>query len=320
MKKSGRICYEVFSILGALLGAGFISGAEVVTFFGRFGYFGLLGIILSSTIFGVIISKSNNKSNTKNKYNFFPYCQLAISGSMFAGVVQVLSQTIKINQYLVCALVLILLVISLIIGIKFANIFNVFVTIATILILPFVIKNTQMNYYLLPTLNLYWLPVYGVLYSIMNAVACMPIIKAINKKDAKIVAFFCTIITIILLVIMFLLSANNNADMPVLMGITNATIKAIYSIIFMFAMTSTMLSASSGTKQIFAKFGDNKFSSLCSAIAICAISFIGFGKIINYVYPLIGAVIILQYFLNKMHKNKEKTQKNTKQLKFDSKF
>lgn len=319
MKKTCKICYDVFSILGALLGAGFISGAEVVTFFGRFGYYGIIGIVISSVIFGVVIVKSQ-ENNKKNRYNFLPFCQLAVAGSMFAGVVQVISGIIKINSYLVCFCVLILLIISLIIGIKFANIFNVLVTISTIIILPFVYQNVDINYNIVPVESLFLMPILAVLYAIMNSVACMKIIENIDKKYAKLVSILCTIITIILLIIMLMLSSNNANEMPILGALKREKIRAVYTIIFMFAMVSSMFSASSGTKQIFSKMNNNIACSLCSAMAICSISFLGFGKIISYLYPLIGVVMILQIFLNKVHKNVEKTQKNTKLIKNDAKF
>lgn len=320
MKKIGKIAYDVCSILGALLGAGFISGTEVVTFFGRFGYYGIIGVVISSVIFGAIIIKSCNKENVQNKYNFLPFCQLAISGSMFAGVTQIISQTTKINEYFVCVFVLVLLIISLIVGIKFANFFNIIVTVSTIMILPFVYKNANINYALFSFSNIFFMPIYAVLYATMNSVACMQVIKSIDKNNSKIVAFLCIIITIFLLIIMMLLSSNRTSEMPVLSVIKNTKIKTIYTIIFMLAMVSTMLSASGGTMRIFAKMDNKIICSICSAISICIIGFMGFGAIINYVYPLIGVAIILQIFLNKMHKNAEKTQKSTNYIKNDYKF
>lgn len=65
----------VFVIIGTLIGAGFASGQEVNTFFFSFGIKGLLGIILSSIIIGIIIYKTfkiihkNNISNYKEFLN-----------------------------------------------------------------------------------------------------------------------------------------------------------------------------------------------------------------------------------------------------------
>ena len=63
----------LFTIIGALVGAGFASGQEIYLFFYRFGINGLLGIILCSFIFGLIIYKSLMiiKDNEINTYNDF---------------------------------------------------------------------------------------------------------------------------------------------------------------------------------------------------------------------------------------------------------
>lgn len=45
----------VFIIIGTLIGAGFASGQEILTFFNRYGTWGYYGMILSSVLFGIII-------------------------------------------------------------------------------------------------------------------------------------------------------------------------------------------------------------------------------------------------------------------------
>ena len=50
----------LFTIIGALIGAGFASGQEIYLFFYRFGKNGIWGIILCSLIFGYVINKTLN--------------------------------------------------------------------------------------------------------------------------------------------------------------------------------------------------------------------------------------------------------------------
>ena len=68
----------VFVIIGTLIGAGFASGQEVNTFFFSFGVKGLIGIILSSFIIGIIIYKKLKKiyKNNINNYKEFLNCLL----------------------------------------------------------------------------------------------------------------------------------------------------------------------------------------------------------------------------------------------------
>lgn len=65
----------VFVIIGTLIGAGFASGQEIYVFFFSFGIKGLIGIIVSSCMIGIIIYKTlkivlkNNISNYKELLN-----------------------------------------------------------------------------------------------------------------------------------------------------------------------------------------------------------------------------------------------------------
>ena len=57
----------VFVIIGTLIGAGFASGQEVYLFFFSYGMKGLIGILISSIIIGVVIYST---FNILNKYDF----------------------------------------------------------------------------------------------------------------------------------------------------------------------------------------------------------------------------------------------------------
>lgn len=50
----------VFVIIGTLIGAGFASGQEIYAFFFSFGIKGIIGILISSSIIGIIIYKTFN--------------------------------------------------------------------------------------------------------------------------------------------------------------------------------------------------------------------------------------------------------------------
>lgn len=63
----------IFTIIGALVGAGFSSGQEIYLFFYRFGILGLVGIVLCSLIIGFIIFKTLNiifENNIKTYKDF----------------------------------------------------------------------------------------------------------------------------------------------------------------------------------------------------------------------------------------------------------
>lgn len=53
-----NILKVVFVIIGTLIGAGFASGQEMYLFFFSYGMKGLIGIVVSCTLMGLIIYKS----------------------------------------------------------------------------------------------------------------------------------------------------------------------------------------------------------------------------------------------------------------------
>lgn len=317
MKTFLNILYEVFCVLGCLLGAGFISGAEVQTFFVDFGWYGLIGIILSSIIFILTICKSKNSINSTSntRFNFLPYCQLFIAGAMLTGMASVVSNMLNTSYYLILFVIGLLLFVATVFGIKFANFFNVIVSALTIIILPIVVNSVNTT---MPQINtnfkLFSAIVYSALYSVINIVACMPVINALSKKHSKIVGIASGIITCALLCVIYIILSNNyvNADMPILALINNKYLKLVYIVLLVVAMISTLFSTSSGVKQIFAKIKNNILESLCSCFAIVSISFVGFGWIIKYIYPVIGIAFFIQVILNKLYKQPKKSQYITK--------
>lgn len=322
MKKVFKVIYNAFCVLGCLLGAGFISGAEVITFFVRFEYWGIVGIFIASVLFGVVVYKNicNEKKNkTSIRFDFLPYCQTFIAGAMLSGIVDVVSQLLKINYYIVVLIVGLLLFISIYIGINFANAFNIVVSIVTLCILPFVIKYVGINdVHVDVSKGMLFGCVFAVLYVAMNSIACMPIIKNIKVSDKKqkiYIAVLTAVIMSLLLCVMYILLVNKSfsTDMPILEYINGSKwLKYVYIILLVVSMLSTLFSACSGAKKIFAKLYNNFLESICTTMAVVAISFVGFGNIINYTYPAIGIALFAQLVLNKMYKTPLKLQKVAK--------
>ena len=55
-----------FVIIGTIIGAGFSSGQEILTFFNYYGIYGLIGLIISLAIIGLIIYKTLKINLEKN--------------------------------------------------------------------------------------------------------------------------------------------------------------------------------------------------------------------------------------------------------------
>ena len=71
--KMKKILKSVFVIIGTVIGAGFASGQEIYIFFYQYGLNGILGIIFSSFLIGIVIYKVLNicKKNQVKNYKGF---------------------------------------------------------------------------------------------------------------------------------------------------------------------------------------------------------------------------------------------------------
>ena len=62
-----------FVIIGTIIGAGFSSGQEILTFFNQYGVYGLVGLMISVSLISVIIYKTlkiNLENNIDNYQKF----------------------------------------------------------------------------------------------------------------------------------------------------------------------------------------------------------------------------------------------------------
>ena len=67
------ILKTIFVIIGTMIGAGFASGQEIYLFFNRYGTMGILGLIISCALTGIIIYKvfqivKNKKIHTYSEF------------------------------------------------------------------------------------------------------------------------------------------------------------------------------------------------------------------------------------------------------------
>lgn len=63
----------VCTVIGTFVGAGFASGKEIHLFFYRYGYLGIIGIVISTIFIGIILKKTikiMRKNDVKNYYSF----------------------------------------------------------------------------------------------------------------------------------------------------------------------------------------------------------------------------------------------------------
>ena len=318
----------VFVIIGTLIGAGFASGQEVYLFFFSYGMKGLIGILISSIIIGVVIYSTFNilnkykintykdflniliPKNTKLKIiaNFIINIFILITFFiMIAGFGAYFEQEIGINRLvgsLILAIITFIVFMTSIKGVVKVNELIVPILIGFIFIIGIIsIKNIHIlnleNYVIRTNYTNFALS--AVLYSSYNSILLIPVLITLNnyvknKKQIFYISF------IILSVIIFLLLVRVDVDiskleMPVVYVVSNMfkILRYIYGVIILGSIFTTAISLGVSFLQNTAK---NKKGYTQISIIMCITSVIiskfGFSNLVSLLYPIFGYLGLIQ--------------------------
>ncbi len=324
----------VFVIIGTLIGAGFASGQEVYLFFFSYGMEGLIGILISSIIIGVVIYSTFNilnkykintykdflniliPKNTKLKIiaNFIINIFILITFFiMIAGFGAYFEQEIGINRLvgsLILAIITFIVFMTSIKGVVKVNELIVPILIGFIFIIGIIsIKNIHIlnleNYVIRTNYTNFALS--AVLYSSYNSILLIPVLITLNnyvknKKQIFYISFISAIVTILLSVIIFLLLVRVDVDiskleMPVVYVVSNMfkILRYIYGVIILGSIFTTAISLGVSFLQNTAK---NKKGYTQISIIMCITSVIiskfGFSNLVSLLYPIFGYLGLIQ--------------------------
>ena len=324
----------VFVIIGTLIGAGFASGQEVYLFFFSYGMKGLIGILISSIIIGVVIYSTFNilnkykintykdflniliPKNTKLKIiaNFIINIFILITFFiMIAGFGAYFEQEIGINRLvgsLILAIITFIVFMTSIKGVVKVNELIVPILIGFIFIIGIIsIKDTHIlnleNYVIRTNYTNFALS--AVLYSSYNSILLIPVLITLNnyvknKKQIFYISFISYIVTILLSVIIFLLLVRVDVDiskleMPVVYVVSNMfkILRYIYGVIILGSIFTTAISLGVSFLQNTAK---NKKGYTQISIIMCITSVIiskfGFSNLVSLLYPIFGYLGLIQ--------------------------
>ena len=205
----------VFVIIGTFIGAGFASGQEIYLFFFSYGINGLIGILISSILMGVVISKTlkiikqNNIQNYKEFLDKIIYKKITRYNKnssiaklinlvvntftlvtffiMIAGFGTYFSQEFGINQIVgsfVLATITYIILNTSVRGVVKAN--GIIVPILIILVGIIGILNLknlpllQIKNYMIPNNNIGFI-LQAVLYASYNSILLIPVLITLNK-------------------------------------------------------------------------------------------------------------------------------------------
>ncbi len=323
----------VLVIMGTLIGAGFASGREIYLFFGKFGKLGIIGILISGILTGIIIYIALKIINKKdiNNYNDFlekidiknKYINLLIKNIitifllisfyiMVAAFSAYINQNYEIPIYISSIIFAVLTYIIFIKNIQgMIKVNEILVPFLLILILYLGVKNIP---YLVETKNVlenninekgFFLN--SILYTSYNSIMLIPVLvtmkKYINSKaQIKKISIISSALIIVLSLCIFGLLLRGkyyiqNVEMP-LLNITMQFGKIylyIYSFIIITSIFTTAISAGySFLENVSKNKKQYKIILIFMSVTSVLVSNIGFSKLVEILYPLFGILGIVQ--------------------------
>lgn len=324
----------VFVIIGALIGAGFVSGQEIHLFFFRYGLKGLIGIAITSIIIGIIIYHvlkiiKDNQIDTYREFldkiiinvrlksvinciiNIFILTSFYI---MIAGFGAYLDQELGINNIygsITLSFLCYIFFQKKVNGIIKANEILIPILIIILIIIGLInIKEINFNNILIQNENSFSWIISSILYASYNSIILIPILvtlkKYITSKNSIYgVSFISTIITIFLSVIIysFLIKVDvniANLEMPAVYAIEkiSSRLRIIYGFIILVSIfTTAITSGMSFLVNTTANNKNYKMMSVCICITAVIFSNIGFSNLVKLIYPVFGYLGIIQIFL-----------------------
>ncbi len=326
------ILKTIFVIIGTMIGAGFASGQEIYLFFNKYGTIGILGMIISCVLTGLIIYKVFHIVKTKKIHTYSEFLESISSNKKINKIMKIMIQGFLLvsfyimvagfsayfNQEFGILIYIPAVVMAILCYITFVNDTKGIVYINTILI-PFLcvfifylgIKNldfTTMYFQNNIISNYQWGWLFsGILYASYNSILLIPILIELGnymneKNKIKKASIWCAIILAILgLILFFLLLRGNNYAQNVELPMIQITKEfgnihsIIYGIVILIAIFTTAISSGYGfLKNLPTK--KYKIATIITCLTSILVVPIGFSNLVNLLYPIFGVLGLMQIF------------------------
>lgn len=317
-------------IIGTIIGAGFISGQEIYSFFNKYKDAGRIGILISISILAIVIYKTYKiayENKIKNYEELLDYTMKGTNRIIIYSIKNVINIFLIISFLIMCSAFstycqetygmprivggAIISTLSYIILIKDVRaiintnellmpliiIFIIIISIISIKSIDISTNNIQ---------NVEKTILSGILYANYNSIVLVPMLIGIKgqiktKKQINQIALFSFIIMLILTFLIYEMqkNVNENLEMPMLSIASQISWQflIIYGIMMQIAIFTSAISA--GYSLICNITKENKYKKIV-ALTLCIIaipiSTISFSALVNLMYPIFGLLGILQIF------------------------
>lgn len=300
-------------------------GQEIHSFFFIYGKLGILGIIISAILFGIIIYKTlilskkynldnynklldkiikNNKVKKFIKYiiNVFLLASFYI---MIAGFSAYFSQQFNVNRVFSSIILLVLCYFTLKKNVnRIIKISTILIPIIILILILFGVKNISNITNIKTSTNGEWL-FKAILYTSYNSITLIGLTGTMNKylknrKECIMVAFCSTVIICSLALIIFFLLINvkESVEIPMLYVAKEfgGIYKYLYNIIILIAIFTTAISEGYTFLENISKNSIKKYKifNFIMCISAIPISLLGFANLVNTIYPIFGVIGLIQ--------------------------
>ena len=325
MKTLFDILKTVFLCLGAVIGANFISGSELLVFFGTQNF--AITILISAfcflisinLVFSVAVSSDFLRANKLmfSKSNLFNgvsvLCNFVLFVSMLAGIDSLSKQLNLFNGYAVLSIVSLVLVACFSkFGISGLEKLNLFLMPCVLIIVNFLVFKSQSYIPIEFKFVAFTDGVKALLYCALNTFISLPVLfataKGKSKLSLKVSSIIISMIIFIQAVLILAVVCNNdsqNSFSPLLSALSKQGASVILiTCFFLCSLTSLSSSFYPVYECISARYGS------IGIVIVCFLAFIfsrlGVSVIITFVYPVIGAFGLVYLIKLYLLKRKEK--------------
>jgi len=308
-----KVLTLVFLIFGCFLGAGFVSGKEIATYFSKFGKFSPVAIIFAGILLFLLIYfflRLSNKTNSFSKFILFYFgkygliinilfaiCLFILTSSMLAGSITI-AKVLNINHVILAFLTIIICYISVIGNENCLSKINL-ILMPAILVIMLIVCGMDFNFQGFDG-NIFLSIISSGNYVLINIVTLGLFILEIGykytNKQKLLAALFSSIIICFFMFICNSAIINNNllnASMPILELAQSKSL--ILSIITAIVVWCGLITTIISCVFLLANYLNNYINNYKITVALILISALicsnfGFDFMVNYIYSIIGLI------------------------------
>ena len=343
-----KVFKAVFVIIGTLIGAGFASGQEIYLFFYQYGMNGVLGIIISSLLIGIVIYKVLHICEDRKITNYRSFLKVFIKNEkqlevfntiinifilitfyiMIAGFGAYFEQQFEVHGIvgsIILALICYIVFLKDVSGLIKVSQYIVPLLVGSLFIIGlFVVdfKNILEMYHYVPK-NASWKWILdSVLYGSYNTILLIPVLITLRnlvskKKERRKVSLWVIALVILLSLVIFLILTKidvdiKNLEMPAVYVVSKISpvFRDIYGFIILSSILTTSISLGTSLLENIVK-DKKKYKQYAIFICVSAIlvSNIGFSNLVNLLYPIFGYIGLIQIIKICTEKSKQVNRK-----------